>query len=32
MGLNDEVFVGAVVLAALAVVFYRWKKAGNKKS
>jgi len=32
MGLNDEVFVGAVVLAALVVVFYKWKKARNKKS
>ena len=26
MGLGDEVFVGAVVIAALVVIFYRWKR------
>ena len=31
MGLGDQVFVGAVVLAALLVIFFKWKKAKKKK-
>jgi hypothetical protein len=30
-GLSDQVFVGAVAIAALAVIFYRWKKNKKKK-
>lgn len=30
-GLGDQVFVGTVVIAALVVIFFRWKKAKNKK-
>jgi len=31
MGVGDDVFVGAVVIAALIVIFFKWKKKRNKK-
>jgi hypothetical protein len=30
-GLGDQVVVGAVVIAALVVIFFKWKKTGKKK-